>query len=207
MMIIRNARIVLSDEVVEGCIAIEDGKIESIDAAATAVADAVDFEGDYLLPGLVELHTDNLEKNLMPRPKVRWPTLPAILAHDAQVAAAGITTVLDALSAGDITGDGVRAETLEESVHLTDYATAGELLRADHLLHLRCEIAVSNVLDLAQPLIDHPRLRLVSLMDHTPGQRQWTNIEHYRTYVTGKKGWSEETVQRMLTELVILQAR
>lgn len=206
-MIVRNARIVLRDEVVEGCIAVEDGKIAAVDAGTTALPGAIDFDGDYLLPGLVELHTDNLEKHLMPRPKVHWPALPAILAHDAQIAAAGITTVLDALSAGDITHDSVRLETLEESVRLIDYAGAGSLLRAEHLLHLRCEIAVSNVMDLAMPLIDHPRLRLVSLMDHTPGQRQWTNIDHYRTYVTGKKGWSEQMVQQMLTELAISQAR
>lgn len=206
-MIIRNARIVLEDEVIHGCIAVEDGKIASIDAGETSAPGAIDFEGDYLLPGLVEVHTDNLEKNLMPRPKVRWPTLPAILAHDAQVAAAGITTVLDALAAGDITGEGLRLETLEESVKLTDYAGERELLRAEHLLHLRCEIAVSNVMELTTPLIDHPRLRLVSLMDHTPGQRQWTDIEHYRIYVTGKKGWSEEMVQRMLGEMIVSQAQ
>ena len=206
-MIVRNARIVLAAEVVVGCIAVEDGRIVSVDAGTTGVPGAIDFDGDYLLPGLVELHTDNLEKNLMPRPKVRWPTLPAILAHDAQVATAGITTVLDALSAGDITHDSVRVETLEESMRLIGYAGDSGMLRADHLLHLRCEISVANVMELAAPLIDHPRLRLVSLMDHTPGQRQWTDIAHYRVYVTGKHGWDEPMVVKMLSELSISQAR
>jgi alpha-D-ribose 1-methylphosphonate 5-triphosphate diphosphatase len=72
---------------------------------------------------------------------------------------------------------------------------------------MRCEIAVPNVLDLFAPFVSDPRVRLVSLMDHTPGQRQWTDLAHYRTYVTGKKGWSEEKLDSMLTELQTAQER
>ena len=61
---------------------------------------ALDFEGDYLIPGLIDIHTDNRERLLMPRKTVDWPVLAALVAHDAQVAAAGITTVLDALCVG-----------------------------------------------------------------------------------------------------------
>ncbi len=204
-MIITNARMVLPNEVVHGSLCTEGAQIRSIDSGPSSVASALDFEGDYLLPGLVELHTDNLEKHLMPRPKVRWPTLPAILAHDVQIAGAGITTVLDALSVGDIDHESVRLETLTEAADLIAFAAREKLLRADHLLHLRCEIAVPGVVEMFSPFVTDPRLRLVSLMDHTPGQRQWTNLAHYRTYVTGKKGWSEEKVDHMLTTLLDAQ--
>jgi alpha-D-ribose 1-methylphosphonate 5-triphosphate diphosphatase len=206
-MIVRNARIVLRDEVIHGCLDVRDGRIAAIAQGNTAAPGSIDFEGDLLLPGLVELHTDNLERNLMPRPKVRWPALPAILAHDAQIAAAGITTVFDALAVGDIDHDSVRADGLEEPVRLINQAAEQGLLRAEHLLHLRCEIAVPNVLDLIRPLLAEPRLRLVSLMDHTPGQRQWTDLDHYRTYVSGKKGWNDEKRERMVTQLLAAQAR
>jgi alpha-D-ribose 1-methylphosphonate 5-triphosphate diphosphatase len=204
-MIIRNARIVLHDEVIHGSLNTQDGLISSIHSGPSAVPGALDFEGDYLVPGLVELHTDNLEKHLMPRPKVRWPTLPAILAHDVQIAGAGITTVLDALSVGDIDHESVRLETLTEAADLIAFAAREKLLRADHLLHLRCEIAVPGVVEMFSPFVTDPRIRLVSLMDHTPGQRQWTDLGHYRTYVTGKKGWSEEKVDHMLTTLLDAQ--
>ncbi len=207
-MIISNARIVLTDEVIHGSLVVRDGLVIAIGSGPTAVSGAVDFDGDYLLPGLIELHTDNLEKNLMPRPKVHWPTLPAVLAHDAQIATSGITTVLDALSVGDIVDPtGLRVELLEESVELINHAVERNLMRADHLLHVRCELAVDNLLALAEPLLDQPRLRLVSMMDHTPGQRQWTDISHYRTYVRGKKGWGEEQIERVLGELLVAQQR
>ena len=69
---------------------------------------AEDCGGDHLAPGLVELHTDNLERHLEPRPGVRWPEGPAILAHDAELAGAGIATVFDALRVGSLV-DGGRA--------------------------------------------------------------------------------------------------
>jgi alpha-D-ribose 1-methylphosphonate 5-triphosphate diphosphatase len=113
--------------------------------------------------------------------------------------------VLDALAVGDIDHESVRFEALDESVQILAHAVEQQLLRAEHLLHLRCEIAVPQVMDLFAPLVDNPLLRLVSLMDHTPGQRQWTDISHYRIYVTGKKGWSEDKMERMLDELVDAQ--
>ena len=60
------------------------------------------LRGDYVLPGLVELHTDNLERHIEPRPEVDWPHLPALVAHDAELASTGITTVFDALRTGSI---------------------------------------------------------------------------------------------------------
>src|SRR5689334_24079482 len=96
--ILSNARIVLADEVIEGSVAIRDGLIADVSHGASRTGE--DLAGDYLIPGLVELHTDHLEGHYMPRPKVRWNPLAAVLAHDAQVATAGITTVLDALRVG-----------------------------------------------------------------------------------------------------------
>jgi alpha-D-ribose 1-methylphosphonate 5-triphosphate diphosphatase len=201
MKIIRNARIVAADRQFLGTLAIEGALIAEVDAGGTAVS-ADNWDGDYLLPGLVELHTDNLEKHLMPRPKVNWPILPAIIAHDAQIAAAGITTVLDAISVGDIDSDSMRNETLTACAEgLRDAAQAG-ILRADHYLHMRLELAEENLLAMFDPFLHDDRLKLVSLMDHTPGQRQWTDLKHYKTYVTGKRGWSEDKVNSMLGRLL-----
>jgi alpha-D-ribose 1-methylphosphonate 5-triphosphate diphosphatase len=201
MKIIRNARIVAADRQFLGTLAIEGALIAEVNAGGTAVS-ADNWDGDYLLPGLVELHTDNLEKHLMPRPKVNWPILPAIIAHDAQIAAAGITTVLDAISVGDIDSDSMRNETLTACAEgLRDAAQAG-ILRADHYLHMRLELAEENLLAMFDPFLHDDRLKLVSLMDHTPGQRQWTDLKHYKTYVTGKRGWSEDKVNSMLGRLL-----
>lgn len=206
MQVIRNARIVTATEQFAGTLALDGNTIAAIDCGASSIAAAQDWDGDYLLPGLVELHTDNLEKHMMPRPKVNWPALPAIIAHDAQVAAAGITTVLDAISVGDMDSSGVRSDMLGPCLAGLRQADNAGLLRADHYLHLRLELADENLLDMFEPCLEDDRLRLVSLMDHTPGQRQWSDISHYRTYVTGKRGWSEEKVDSMLTELLQRQS-
>ncbi|HEV2612959.1 MAG TPA: alpha-D-ribose 1-methylphosphonate 5-triphosphate diphosphatase [Noviherbaspirillum sp.] len=207
MTVIANARIVTADEEFVGSLFVRNGVIAEVAGGQSTVAGADDWNGDYLLPGMVEVHTDNLEKHLMPRPKVNWPVLPAIIAHDAQIAASGITTVLDALSVGDIDADSIRVRTLTAcSEGLRDASKAG-ILRADHFLHVRLELAEENLLDMFDPFLHDERLKLVSLMDHTPGQRQWTDLTHYRTYVTGKRGWSEEKVDSMLVNLLDRQQR
>lgn len=203
---IQNARIVTADRVFTGSMTVTGGKISDISQGSGGIS-ATDWQGDFLLPGLVELHTDNLEKHLMPRPKVSWPVMPAILAHDAQIAAAGITTVLDAIAVGDIDPDSVRMQTLNPCVQGLRTAADAGLLRAEHFLHMRLELAEPDLLQMFGPFLQDAGLKLVSLMDHTPGQRQWTDLAHYRTYVTGKRGWSEQKVDQMLGLLLDRQQR
>src|SRR5471032_2623525 len=111
--ILSNAQIVTADRVFIGTVVLRDGLIADVQEGRSQLPQAQDLNGDYLLPGLVELHTDNLEKHLTPRPGADWPALPAVLAHDAQLAAAGITTVFDALALGDVKPGGVRAGQLQ----------------------------------------------------------------------------------------------
>lgn len=189
--VLANARIVLPNEVVLGSVLLRDGRIADIAGGATAVPGAQDLEGDHLLPGLVEVHTDNLERHVMPRPKVTFPMQGAVQAHDAEIAAAGITTVLDAIGVGDPYGDGFRSRDQSALLTVLDRLEEAGALRADHHIHVRCELPAPNARELFEPFMGHRRLRLISLMDHTPGQRQWSDIEHARIYYTGKKGWSD----------------
>jgi alpha-D-ribose 1-methylphosphonate 5-triphosphate diphosphatase len=203
----KNARIVLADEVVHGCLQVLNGRIAAIDPGTSAVDYGIDLQGDYLMPGFVEMHTDNYERHLMPRPKVQWAEMPALLAHDAEVAAAGITTVFDALGVGDADPDSLRGSTWNTVIDAIDTCTRQGLLRADHRLHVRCELPAPNTIELFEPFHSHPRLSLISLMDHTPGQRQWENIEVARVYYTGKKGWSHEKFERQVALSADLQDR
>jgi len=96
-----NARVVTRDAVFKGSVRAVDGRIASIDEGSTRLSGAIDLEGDFLIPGLIDLHTDTLEHHLEPRPGVRWPVMAALMMHDRQIAAAGITTVFDSLCVGD----------------------------------------------------------------------------------------------------------
>jgi len=205
--IFKNAQLVLPHEVVLGSVSVAQGLITSVDQGPASQADGWDLQGDYLMPGFVEMHTDNFERHLMPRPKVQWAEMPALLAHDAEVAAAGITTVFDALGVGDADPDSLRGSTWDPVIETLDTCAREGLLRADHHLHVRCELPAPNTIDLFTPFHDHPRLSLISLMDHTPGQRQWENIDVARVYYTGKKGWSNEKFERQVQLAAELQAR
>lgn len=207
MQTFTNARLVLPGEEVRGSLAVQGGTIQAVDLGASSVLSAVDLDGDYLLPGLVEVHTDNFERHLMPRPKVQWAVAPALLAHDAEIAAAGITTVLDALGVGEADTDSLRGSAWHSVLQALDACAEQGLLRADHHLHVRCELPAPNTIELFEPFHDHPRLSLISLMDHTPGQRQWENIEQARIYYTGKKGWSQEKFERQVQHAAQLQAQ
>ncbi len=214
---LRNAQIVLADEIIHGSVQIKDGLIVDIAGGPSHVGE--DFDGDLLIPGLVEIHTDNLERHLMPRPKVRWPAMAALLSHDAEIAAAGITTVFDALGIGDGDANGLRGGGMDEILGALDQSQQHRVLRADHHLHIRCELPAPNTLELFQPFATlnqstasdesnrSIRVGLLSLMDHTPGQRQWSEIEHARTYFTGKKGWSLEKFDRHVAEAPEAQHR
>ncbi|ESY87661.1 alpha-D-ribose 1-methylphosphonate 5-triphosphate diphosphatase [Mesorhizobium australicum] len=192
--VLSNARIVLADEIVEGSLVLRDGLIAGIDAGSARTGE--DMGGDFIIPGLVELHTDHLEGHYAPRPKVRWNPIAAVLAHDAQVATAGITTVLDALRVGmdedaDLTLDDIRklADAIEDSV-------AQDRLRADHFLHLRCEVSAPDCLNAFANFDGDERVKLASLMDHAPGQRQFVNLETYAYYYQRKLKLSDRDFQK-----------
>ena len=205
--VIRNARIVTATEAFRGTLQIANGHITAIDSGSTSVTSADDWDQDWLLPGFIELHTDNLEKHLSPRPGVHWPALPAVLAHDAQLASGGITTVLDALALGDVKPDGTRTEHLMSMVAAIGAARAGNMLRAEHLLHLRCELSTAGLMEMFEELAADPAMTLVSLMDHTPGQRQFTDISKYREYYQGKYALSDAAMDEFTARQIENQRR
>ncbi|MBP2167305.1 alpha-D-ribose 1-methylphosphonate 5-triphosphate diphosphatase [Erwinia toletana] len=185
-MIINNVRLVLENEVVSGSLEMRDGIIRSFSDSVSQLPAALDGEGGFLLPGLVELHTDNLDKCFTPRPKVDWPAHSAMSSHDALMITSGITTVLDAIGVGDVRDGGHRLDNLTKMLDAITHSQRLGLNRAEHRIHLRCELPFDGTLALFEQLKATPGLSLVSLMDHSPGQRQYTSLESYRTYFQGK---------------------
>ncbi|UCI08008.1 alpha-D-ribose 1-methylphosphonate 5-triphosphate diphosphatase [Mesorhizobium sp. B1-1-8] len=203
--VLNNARIVLPGEIVEGSLLLRDGLIAAIEPGDARTGE--DMGGDYIIPGLIELHTDHLEGHYAPRPKVRWNPIAAVLAHDAQVATAGITTVLDALRVGmdedaDLTSDDVRklADAIEDSVR-------EDRLRADHFLHLRCEVSAPDCLKAFANFDTDDRVKLASLMDHSPGQRQFVDLETYAYYYQRKLKLTDRDFQEFCEKRMAESAR
>lgn len=207
--ILANARLVLPDEVIHGAIHIQDGHIAAIDQGESVPAGAVDCEGDLVMPGLIELHTDNLERHIEPRPRVNWPHASAIIAHDAELASVGITTVFDALRVGSVVS-AKKANYGEYARHLADEILdlrAKGALRISHFLHLRAEVCSETLIDELAKFGPADRIGIVSLMDHTPGQRQFRDVTQLRAYVCGKHGLSEAEFESHIAEQIELSSR
>jgi len=182
-----------------------EGKTDSLLFREGFIADApgaadceYDLEGDFLIPGLVELHTDNLEKHFMPRAGVTWPAgLSSIAAHDVHMIGSGVTTVLDAIAVGEPVNERPRHDLFFASLNAIETAAERDLMRAEHFLHLRCELAGDDIVERIVPRLDCKKVRLMSVMDHTPGQRQWRDLDKYKTYHSLHGMKEEEFAQRV----------
>ncbi|WP_428483132.1 alpha-D-ribose 1-methylphosphonate 5-triphosphate diphosphatase [Rhodopila sp.] len=198
--LLTNAILVLPDQTFLGSIVLRGTAIADIQAGSSDAPGAIDLGGDYLIPGVVDLHTDNLERQVQPRTLARWPSRSAMVAHDAQCAAAGVTTVLDALCLGDLGFDKERIKTFQDGVVDLDALTEARLLKSDHFLHLRCEVPAADTLDLFDPVASHSLIRMLSLMDHSPGVGQYANIDFYRE-MRRRGGMDGDAVDRRIVEL------
>jgi alpha-D-ribose 1-methylphosphonate 5-triphosphate diphosphatase len=205
--ILTNAILVLPEKALAGTLVIRAGRIAEIQPGRSHAPSARDLEGDHLIPGIVDVHTDNLERQVQPRQNARWPSRSAMLAHDAQCAAAGVTTVLDALCLGDLGFDQGRGQTFLDGVADLDALAETGVLRAEHFLHLRCELPAADMVPAMEPVADHARVRMVSLMDHSPGVGQYRDIERYVAMRRKQTQMTVEQVQDRIAFLLDQRAR
>jgi len=206
-MIINNIKLVLEHEVVEGSLEVQDGIIRRVAQGASQLPQGIDGEGGWLIPGLIELHTDNMDKFFMPRPHVDWPAHSAMSSHDALMVANGITTVLDAVAIGDVRDGGDRLDNLQKMVEAVINSQRNGRNRAEHRLHLRCELPHHSTVPLFEQLVNKPGVSLVSVMDHSPGQRQYVSYAKYREYHQSKYHLTDAEMDEFSEEQIGLANR
>lgn len=208
--IFANANIVFPNEVIRGSLVVRDGLVAEMDQGDQVPIGAIDCEGGYLAPGLIELHTDNLERHMQPRPGVDWPHKSAIIAHDRELASTGITTVFDAMRVGSIISEGGKRRygkyaraMASEILAMRETGT----LKISHQIHLRAEICSETLVEELDEFGLDDKVGIVSLMDHTPGQRQFRDVQKFEDYVCGKHGMSKENFSEYIDFLYGLQNR
>lgn len=208
-LILANARLIGEEAITTGSLTVVDGVIADIAEGARVPVGAIDCGGDFLSPGLIELHTDNLERHVKPRPAVRANSIDAVLAHDGELASTGITTVFDALRIGSVvskkySGYGPYAQDAAKAIN--QLSDRGQL-KIDHFLHLRAEVCSETLEDELASFRGTPRVAIMSLMDHSPGQRQFRDTEQLRVYLKGKHNMSDEQVDQHFINTAKLHAR
>ncbi|MGV6804728.1 MAG: alpha-D-ribose 1-methylphosphonate 5-triphosphate diphosphatase [Ruegeria sp.] len=207
-LLLANAMLVLPDETALGCVRIAGQTIADINLGAAIPAGAIDCAGDFVSPGLIELHTDNLERHIQPRPKVDWPHVAAIIAHDAELASTGITTVFDAMRVGSIPSGAGRYQKYARGLSRELWALRKQdALRISHFLHLRAEVCSETLSEELNEFDAGDRVGIVSLMDHTPGQRQFRDMLKFEAYLKGKYAMDDGTFMRHVAQLKDLRER
>mgnify|MGYP006402681741 FL=1 len=201
----RNARVVTGDEDFIGSVLVRDGVIAQVSRGPSEVGE--DFEGDVLMPGVVDLHTDSLEKHYFPRPNIDWNPVSAAVTHDGCCLSVGVTTILNSLTLGSFNPSAARnTDNLRRLVDGLHDAQDQGMLRADHKIHWRCETTADDLRARLEVMADHPMTAMFSLMDHTPGQRQYRNLEKHLANWQAN-GMSEATALERLAQVRDRQAR
>lgn len=195
--LLSGARVVLPTETIDGLsILIEDGVIAALDPADTRGAKVMELSGRMLIPGMIDLHCDALEKEVEPRPNVHFPLDFACAQADKRNAAAGITTVFHALSFATHEF-GVRNSALAAEVARAVHAWQPHAL-VDNLVHARYEVTDESAAPALSALLDMGDVHLLSFMDHTPGQGQFRDLAAYRDYLAHNYEKSERELDGIL---------
>ncbi|MEO1538128.1 MAG: alpha-D-ribose 1-methylphosphonate 5-triphosphate diphosphatase [Pseudomonadota bacterium] len=198
--------LVLPERVVPGgSLLIEDGKIAEV--RERPVSSGLRGGGRAIFPGFIDMHGDMIEQELEPRVRVDFPMSVAMASLDVRLAAAGVTTAYASVSFSRGARDGERRSFDHTSKVIRDLWEARAQSRVDHRIHARFDITFDNAVGVLEELINDGRVDLVSLMDHTPGQGQYRNLEVHIKNKAAYHGVSETEARQMVTTAIAERTR
>ncbi|OAB40815.1 alpha-D-ribose 1-methylphosphonate 5-triphosphate diphosphatase [Paenibacillus glacialis] len=208
-LLITNARIILPDEVIEGHVHIQEGKIAAIlrgdvtRARLTAEVQVIDASGLHLMPGIIETHSDAIEKEIQPRPNSVFPLEMAMYELEKKMAGVGITTLYHSISSSD--GTSVRNDAVVADIIAYTARRREEPSMLRHRVHLRYEITNIEGISMVREMLEQGQIDLLSLMDHTPGPGQYKTKESLRDYLMSTEHMSLEEAGATVDELIEYQ--
>ncbi|MGB6330088.1 MAG: alpha-D-ribose 1-methylphosphonate 5-triphosphate diphosphatase [Halarcobacter sp.] len=191
--ILRSKNVLVNEKFIEADIVIKGEFIQSIDAYGSNEV-AVDLGFKKIVPGIVDLHSDAIEKEIEPRHGATFPVELAIAELDKKLSMAGITTMFHAIGFED-------NPKKKRSVYLARqqieeiYNANKKHLGVDNLIHARFELSSSDAIEPIKEVIDLGMVKLLSIMDHSPGQGQFKTLETFKTYYSNYYGLNDDEVQ------------
>lgn len=195
-------RIVLSDRVIDhGAVEVQDGVITAITETSVENA-AIRGGGLLLMPGMIDIHGDMIERDVEPRPNVRMPMELGLRDLDRKLASSGVTTAYAALSFSPNSTYGHLRSYEHTSDMIRSLRAARDNLLIDHRVHARFEVTFPKALDVVSELIAEGSVDLISLCDHTPGQGQYRNIELFTANLAREKKLGLEEAALVVAERI-----
>lgn len=196
--ILTNARIITPKDNFEGSVVLENGIITDI-LRGKKIVEGIDLKGQWLIPGIIDIHSDYLEKEIHPRPSAKFPIPFAMHFMDARAAACGITTLFSAIS---FSQDNLKSRTFTEAIELAkaiDSTTDNLLVR--HYIHARLDPNTTAVLDYLEEMKNLKNLKLVVFNENIPGQRQFP-LERQIEMRSKNLGISKEEAHQLLLAFI-----
>jgi alpha-D-ribose 1-methylphosphonate 5-triphosphate diphosphatase len=200
-MIIRNARVVTPDDVLPECwVVVEDGHIREIGSNSVRFSGLreIDAGNRLLMPGFIDIHSDVIENAIQPRPGGRFPVDVALHELDKQLVACGVTTIYHCLCflPGEEHPPFRSAEMTDSLIRQIHDLEGG--FHARTRIHARYEITNSEAFQEVEDLIQKKLIHFFSLMDHTPGQGQFSDVKNFRAYYASARGLTTDHVDELI---------
>lgn len=206
MYIIRNIKLILPDGLVEGQrVWIKEDRIEKITCDGEPLPEGykiIDGEMGYLAPGFIDIHSDYIEHVTAPRPTALMDFDLSIREAERELLVHGVTTIYHSLSFYKAEAAYSKPIRKQENVKrliekIRSTHTSKHLIR--HRFHARLELDFLEGYDHVKDYIDSDQIDLLSFMDHTPGQGQFSNIEKYKEI---SKGYSAHLTDEAIEEKI-----
>ena len=194
--VLRSKNVLINEEFIEADIVIQGSIIKSIDTYKSNEF-ALDLGDKKIVPGIVDLHSDAIEKEIEPRVGANFPIAFAVAQLDKKLSMCGITTMFHAIGFEDNPKKQRSIDLAKEQIEEI-YEANKKHLGVDNLIHARFELSSDEAVEPIKEVIKKGMVNLVSLMDHTPGQGQFKSLQSFKTYYSNYYGLNEEEVQKVV---------
>ncbi|MGL4849423.1 MAG: alpha-D-ribose 1-methylphosphonate 5-triphosphate diphosphatase [Clostridium sp.] len=188
--VLENFGLVLNDDRIEGLF---------LDHFKKECDKVIDAKGGYITPGFIDIHSDYIELMASPRPTAMLDFDLGIKETERVLASCGITTMYHSLSF--IKDDEFSTKKIREKDNarrLLKVISDRQKGLVRNRFHARLEVDNLEMVEEIKELIKEKKIGLLSIMDHSPGQGQYNDLNIYRETLKGYRDIEDSEIEKIL---------